>query len=182
MSHDTLRRLVSDAYNTKSAGMTVELPSVRADASQLRALIAHHDSLKAERDAAISALGAFSVESARLRAEVERLALERDRLYEREVELARRLETAEQFFADRPARRLECNTLDDWRMMAEHYEYQLNQCSSGYNACFAKTIEHCEGIHSALESSLPEQDLSERQLGYEQGIEDYFQAIRALKS
>ncbi len=53
MSHDTLRRLVSDAYNTQSAGMTVGLPRVSVDASQLRALIAHHDSLKAERDAAI---------------------------------------------------------------------------------------------------------------------------------
>ena len=42
-------------------------------------------------------------------------------------------------------------------------------------------IERCEGIHSALESSLPEQDLSEHQRGYEQGIDDYYQAIRALK-
>jgi len=59
MSHDTLRRLVSDAYNTQSAGMTVGLPRVKVDASQLRALIAHYDSLIAERDT--------------LRAEVERL-------------------------------------------------------------------------------------------------------------
>jgi hypothetical protein len=44
-----------------------------------------------------------------------------------------------------------------------------------------KIIEECEGIRSALESGLPEQDLSEREHGYEQGIEDYFQAIRALK-
>ena len=60
MSHDTLRRLVSDAYNTQSAGMTVGLPRVKVDASQLRALIAHYDSLIAERDT--------------LRAEVERHA------------------------------------------------------------------------------------------------------------
>lgn len=59
MSHDTLRRLVSDAYNTQSAGMTVGLPRVKVDASQLRALIAHYDSLIAERDT--------------LRAEVKRL-------------------------------------------------------------------------------------------------------------
>jgi uncharacterized coiled-coil DUF342 family protein len=59
MSHDTLRRLVSDAYNTQSAGMTVGLPRVKVDASQLRALIAHYDSLIAERDT--------------LRADVERL-------------------------------------------------------------------------------------------------------------
>lgn len=63
MSHDTLRRLVSDAYNTQSAGMTVGLPRVKVDASQLRALIAHYDSLIAERDT--------------LRAEVERLTAER---------------------------------------------------------------------------------------------------------
>jgi uncharacterized coiled-coil DUF342 family protein len=69
MSHDTLRRLVSDAYNTQSAGMTVGLPRVKVDASQLRALIAHYDSLIAERDT--------------LRADVERMKAEKSSLIER---------------------------------------------------------------------------------------------------
>ncbi len=51
MSHETIRRLVRDAYNTQSAGLTVGLPRVSVDASQLQALLKHHDHLKAERDA-----------------------------------------------------------------------------------------------------------------------------------
>jgi len=99
--------------------------------------------LTKERDAAIREIGpAF--------AEIERLKQERDRLYDREAELARRLATAEEFFADRPARRSECRTLDDWRMMAEHYEYQWSQCSSGYNSCVAKTIEQCAEVCSTV--------------------------------
>jgi len=66
------------------------------------------------------------------------------------------------------------NEADGWRIahgeLSKLYAIERDQI-----------IEKCEGIHSALESSLPKQDLSERQLGYEQGIEDYFQAIRAMK-
>jgi len=48
MSDETIRRLLSDAYNTQSAGMTVGLPRVKVDASQLQALLKRHDFFKAE--------------------------------------------------------------------------------------------------------------------------------------
>jgi hypothetical protein len=97
-------------------------------------------------------------------AEIKRLMEERDRLYDREATMAKELEEQSRIIGmsgEREARHL----AEIERLKAERN----------------KIIEEREGIRSALESGLPEQDLSEREHGYEQGIEDYFQAIRALK-
>jgi hypothetical protein len=86
-------------------------------------------------------------------------------------------ETAEMFRRvrdERDAALLECNEQARLLGMGSEREARLM-------AERDQIIERCKGIYSALESSLPLEDLSERQRGYEQGIEDYFQAIRAMK-
>lgn len=43
LSHDVIRRLLDDAYRAQESGMSVGLPRVSVDASQLKVLLAAHD-------------------------------------------------------------------------------------------------------------------------------------------
>ena len=56
---DTIRRLVDDAYRAQDSGMSVGLPKVTVDASQLKHLLDHYDALadvRVERDMLYEAL------------------------------------------------------------------------------------------------------------------------------
>lgn len=56
---DTLRRQLDDVYRTQDSGMSVGLPKVTVDASQLKHLLDHYDALvgvRVERDMLYEAL------------------------------------------------------------------------------------------------------------------------------
>ena len=62
---DTLRRQLDDAYRAQDSGMSVGLPKVTVDASQLKHLLDHYDALVSvcmERDVLYEALAEMVAE------------------------------------------------------------------------------------------------------------------------